>query len=300
MPLVGAAIIPTAPLLVPGVSATLPDGVAEVRQTMGEALARLEHAEFVVLVAAGEDAAGERGASGPRGKTHGIRLRLHPTSRRCGALEDNQYTARPAPCEAGAVAPSVSTELSAWTTTGELGVYEHAEASLAGFGRPDLSTRLRVASWLSNASCQQGPLPPSLTVLALLVGDHAPVVPISVASCATAHFLAASGAAIATSLSGRGVLLAAGDLSAGLGERSPRYRVEGAPAWDEAVVAAVDAQRPERLAALGPAEARRVAALGWAPIVVAQAACMAAGLRLRVKHYSAPRGVGYLVAATDA
>ncbi|MGH8895840.1 MAG: hypothetical protein ACRDZ4_02160, partial [Egibacteraceae bacterium] len=252
------------------------------------------------------------------------RVRLHPTSRRCGALEDNQDTARSAPCEAGSTppgpskssgasprtpsqrsgasprTPSQSTELSAWTTTGEPGVYEHAEASLAGFGRPDLSTRLRVAGWLSDTPCRQRPLPPSLTVLALLVGDRAPIVPISVASCATAHFLAASGAAIATSLPGRGALLAAGDLSAGLDERSPRYRVEGAPAWDEAVVAAVDAQRPERLAALGPAEARRVAALGWGPIVVAQAACMAAGLRLRAKHYSAPRGVGYLVAATDA
>ncbi|MGH8899783.1 MAG: hypothetical protein ACRDZ4_22805, partial [Egibacteraceae bacterium] len=108
MPLLGAAIIPTAPLLVPGVSVTLPDGVAEVRQTMGEALARLEHAEFVVLVAAGEDAAGGRGASGPRGKTRGIRVRLHPTSRRCGALEDNQDTARSAPCEAGSTPPGPS------------------------------------------------------------------------------------------------------------------------------------------------------------------------------------------------
>lgn len=49
--------------------------------------------------------------SSPRRKTRDIRLRLHPASRRCGSLEDNQYTARPAPCDTGA-----HTELSAWTT----------------------------------------------------------------------------------------------------------------------------------------------------------------------------------------
>jgi hypothetical protein len=235
VPLVRAAIIPAAPLLVPGMSATLPDNVAEVCRAMDDALTRLATAECAVLVAVAD----------------------------------------------------------------KPGVYDHAEASLAGFGRPDLATCLRVASWQPEAPRRQGPLPPGLAVLALLLGDRAPVVPISVNARATAHCLAASGAAIASSLPGQGVLLAAGDLSAGLGERSPRFQVEGAAAWDKAVVAAVDAQRPEQLAALGPAEAHRVAALSWAPIVVAQAACIAAGLRLRVSHYSAPRGVGYLVARTE-
>jgi hypothetical protein len=228
-------IIPTAPLLVPGMSATLPGGVAEVRQAVNTALAHLKHAELVLLIAAGEP-----------------------------------------------------------------GTYEHAEASLAGFGRPDLAIRLRPTERRTETRRRQGPLPPGLTVLALLLGDRAPAVPISVDAGAPAHRLATDGAAIATILHERAVLLAAGDLSAGLGERSPCYRIEGAVTWDKAVVAAVDAQQPERLAVLGPAEARRIAALGWAPIVVAQAACIAASLRLRTMHYSAPRGVGYLVAATDA
>ncbi|MGH8904023.1 MAG: hypothetical protein ACRDYA_20680 [Egibacteraceae bacterium] len=234
MPLVGAAVIPTAPLLVPGVSATLPDGLAEVHRAMAGALARLEHVQLAVLVAAGEG-----------------------------------------------------------------GIYEGAEASLAGFGRPDLAVSLRAAEWPNDAARQAGPLPPGLAVLALLLGGRAPVVPISVDADATADRLTGHGASIATSLPGRGVLVAAGDLSAGLDERSPRHRVEGAVAWDDAVVGAVDAQLPEQLAALGPAEARRAAALGWAPIVVAQAACITAGLRLRARHYSAPRGVGYLIATTD-
>jgi hypothetical protein len=234
--LVGAAIIPTAPLLVPGVSTALPNGIAEVRRAMNDALMRLDHAELALLVAAGEP-----------------------------------------------------------------GTYRNAEASLAGFGRPDLAISLRAAEWWAEPPpLQQGPLPPGLAVLALLFGNRTPVIPISVDACSPTHRLASSGAATATKCQERAVLLAAGDLSAGLDERSPRHRVEGAVAWDKAVVAAVDTQQPERLAALGPAEARRVAALGWAPIVVAQAACMAAGLRLRVRHYSAPRGVGYLIAMTDA
>lgn len=237
VPLIGAAIIPTAPLLVPGVSATLPPGVAEVRRAMDDALAGLGHAGMAILVAAGEP-----------------------------------------------------------------GVYERAEASLAGFGRPDLAASLRTPEWRSETPRRQGPLPPGLAVLALLFGDRAPILPMTVDAGATAGRLAADGATAATaaSLHERTILVAAGDLSASLDERSPRYRVVGAVAWDQAMAAAVDGQQPERLAALGPAEARRVAALGWAPIVVAQAACATAGLRLRTRHYSAARGVGYLIAATDA
>lgn len=252
MPLVGATIIPTAPLLVPGVSARLPDGVAEVRAAVKAALERLERAEIAVLIAAGEGATGATGAAGAaRGQG----------------------------------------------STGEGGADEHAGASLAGFGYPGIAARVRVVGWLTETR-RYDPLPPGLAVLALLLGDHAPVAPINVNAHATAERLATLGAAIAARPRERAILLAAGDLSAGLHERSPRYRVEGAVAWDEMMVAAIEAQRPERLAALGPAEARRVAALGWAPIVVAQAACMAAGLRLRTRHYSAPRGVGYLIAAT--
>lgn len=239
MPLVGAAIIPTAPLLVPGVSATLPDGVAEVRTAVDAALRDLPRAETVVLLAA---------ASEP-------------------------------------------------------GVYEKAEASLAGFGRPDLAASVPVADaeGLSGPHRRDGPLPPGLAVLALLFGERAPVVPIAVDAQASARMLAARGAAIAGGSNARRiVVLAAGDLSAGLDERSPRYHIEGAVAWDERAVVAISDHDPDALAALGPDEARRVGALGWAPMVVVQAACVQAGLSLEVRRYSAPRGVGYLVAGVRA
>ncbi|MGH8896876.1 MAG: nitrate/nitrite transporter NrtS [Egibacteraceae bacterium] len=51
--------------------------------------------------------------SGPRGKTRGIRAQSIPPR---GVAEDNQHTARPAPCETGAAARSRRTELPAWTT----------------------------------------------------------------------------------------------------------------------------------------------------------------------------------------
>jgi hypothetical protein len=131
-------------------------------------------------------------------------------------------------------------------------------------------------------------------VLALLLNLPVPVLPVAVDPGSEAPALAALGRELADD-SRRAVLLAAGDGSAGLGERSPRWRIEGAAAWDAALVAAVAAHDEAALAVLGPQEARRVWALGWAPIVVATAA---AG-RWRVCSYSAPRGVGYLVATGE-
>jgi hypothetical protein len=218
------AIVPAAPLLVPGVSARLPDGLEPVRAATEAALEGLPEAETAVLLAAGEPA----------------------------------------------------------------GEYAEAEASLAGFGRPDIAVGLKTAE---DRRGHRGPLPPGLAVLALLVG-HEPVTPTALDAGATAGVLSEHAGALARDPR-RIVVLAAGDLSAGLDERSPRFRVEGAQAWDHALVTAVRQGDTGVLAALGPAGARRVAALGWAPIVVAQAAC---GGPLRVLHYSAPRGVGYLVA----
>jgi hypothetical protein len=225
VPVVGTAIIPTAPLLVPGVGATVSGGLREVCAAVDAVLGDLPEADAAVLLAAS-----------------------HP-----------------------------------------VGLYAHAEASLAGFGRPDLAISLNVADAQHG---NPGPLPSGLAVLALLLGNRAPVMPIALDAGASAAVLRERAVAF-TRDPRRLVVLAAGDLSAGLDERSPRFRIEGAVAWDEALVTAVEQGDGDRLASLGPAEARRVVALGWASIVVAHAACDGT---LRVVHYAAPHGVGYLVA----
>ena len=94
----------------------------------------------------------------------------------------------------------------------------------------------------------------------------------------------------------RVLVVAAGDLSSGLTERSPRYAVPGAQDWDDRVVACVDGGRLDGIAALGPEEAERVGAVGWAPVVVLHGCLARAKVGMVVRHYSAPRGVGYLVA----
>ncbi|MGH8909310.1 MAG: hypothetical protein ACRD0K_23155 [Egibacteraceae bacterium] len=174
-----------------------------------------------------------------------------------------------------------------------VGIYARAEASLAGFGRPDLAITLRVAD---AAQGRNGPLTPGLAVLALLLGDRWPVTPIALDPAATADVLQAQGAALAADPR-RLVVVASGDLSAGLDEGSPRFRIDGAVAWNEALVAAVEHDDADGLGRLGPADALRVAALGWASTVAAQAAW---GGPLRVVRYCAPRGVGYLVATGGA
>ena len=222
--LVGGAIVPAAPLLVPGVSATLPDGVGPVRGAVDGVIAGLPDADVTVVVAASAPA----------------------------------------------------------------GAYRADAASLAGFGRPDLARPLPPIG----PQGHRGPLPPALAVLALLARDAVPLLPFAVDPDVTAGQLTAHGAALASD-SRRVVVIAAGDCSAALEERSPRYAIDGAVTWDEEIVAAVAAEDPAALARLGPDEARRVAALGWAPMVVARAAL---GRPFRVRHYSAPCGVGYLVA----
>ena len=218
-------------MLVPGMSATLPDGVGQVRDAVEAALraAAGQDADLTILVAAGAPA----------------------------------------------------------------GAYASAEANMRGFGRPDLARTYRTAS----ADGHAGPLPPGLAVLALLLDPATRLVlPLAVDPGSSAEGLEAVGAQLA-SRPGRSVVIAAGDCSAGLDERSPRWRIDGAAAWDRQLVAAVAAGDRESLAMLGPEEAWRVVALGWAPIVVAQAAI---GGPFRVRSYSAPRGVGYLVAEAIA
>lgn len=241
--LLGTVVLPSAPLLVPGVSAVVPDGVAAVGRAAAAALSGMPPAEVAVLV-----------AGGPQALLH-----------------------------------------------------DRAEASMAGVGRPDLARTHPVDSAvldrLSAAAqyplARGGALPLGLAVLALLAGRRTRLVPVSVPAGAAFEALSAVGAGIAKAAADTGadtILVVAGDLSAGLDERSPLHVVDGAAAFDAAVLDAVDGASLERIAALGPREAARVGALGWAPLAVLHGAAAAAGIRLRRRLYAAPRGVGYLVA----
>jgi hypothetical protein len=241
--LVGAAIIPTAPVLVPGVSGTPPAGIAKVADAVEACLERFADHDLVVLLGVGQ--------------------------------------------------------------TG--GVYDRACADLAPIGRPDIADEAPVAAETAEqimartgyGRCRGDPLPLSLTVLLLLVGTSRPVLPLAVPPTAGFDALAAVGTGIAEAISVQGrraVVVAAGDLSAGLTERSPLHRIAGARDWDDRVRDVVDSGRLDGLARLGPAEARRVGALGWCPLAVLHGCVARAKVGMVLRHYSAPRGVGYLVA----
>ena len=238
----GAAVLPTAPLLLPGVSATLPDGIPKVCDAIDAAVEALPASDVIVLVAAGEPA-----------------------------------------------------------------VYEEAAASLHGIGRPDITVEAAVdteaAARLSEElgyPLSTEPLPLDLSALALHIGGVAPVVPLTVPAAGTFGDLSDVGAAITRTFADPGVratVVVAGDLSSGLTEKSPLHLVSGAIFFDEQAVAAVDSGRLGGLARIGPEEALRVGARAWAPLVVLHGVTAGAKLGMVVRHYSAPRGVGYLVAS---
>lgn len=240
--IVGAAVLPTAPLLVPGASGTLPDGVAAVCESIEAALDRLPDHDVVVLIA--------------------------------GAARG--------------------------------GVFDTAAASLAGIGRADItqdgkvepSVVERLSGLVQYPLLRGGELPLGLAVLALLVGNARPLVPLAVPLGAAFVALQAVGVGVAEACDAglRAVVVAAGDLSAGLTERSPLYLVDGARDFDAQLVDAVDSGRLDGLRRLGPAEAQRVGAVGWAPMAVLHGALARAKLGIVRRGYSAPRGVGYLIA----
>ena len=140
-------------------------------------------------------------------------------------------------------------------------------------------------------------VPAAAAVLALQVGGPWPVCWVQVPRGVTFAALAGLGEELVErSMAERYVVVAQGDLSAGLRADSPRPGIPGAAMWDEQAVGAIDASRLEALAKLGPEEAARVHALGWAPLATLAGICRAARLATVVRHYSAPRGVGYVVA----
>ena len=205
-----------------------------------------------------------------------------------------------------ATAPAAPSPLAA-AGEPQAGVHQAARASLAGLGRPDLATDLPVPAATAGAIAaatglprRRGPLPVDLAVLALRLDPPRPVVPVAVDANTDGAALVALGQRIAEALADYdtpAALVAAGEGSAALSERAPRHHVDGADAWQEQYVAAWQDGDAQAIAALGPGEAARVHARGWAPATVTAAAAVGAGLEPSLCHHAAPRGVGYVVAA---
>lgn len=246
--LVGAAILLSAPVLVPGVSARLPDGAGAVCEAIDAVVEGLPSWDTAVLVAAA------------------------PHSRHS--------------------APEL---------------HDVTQASLNGVGRPDITHPVRtdhdvterVARLSQYAVRRAERLPLGVATLALLLGDSRRTVAISVPPSADFEALAAVGTGVAEvvgeseSPARRAAVVGAGDLSVGLsGETTgPDSRQ-----WDNRLVEGVDGGRLDGLAGLGPEEATRAGAAGWAPLAVLHGATARAKLGLARRRYSAPCGVGYLVA----
>lgn len=246
---VGAAAIPTAPLLVPGASPGMPEEVRveveRLRDLTLKTLAELPDGDAYVLVA-----------------------------------------------------------------SGDRGIQDRALASLAPLGLRDLEVELPVAadlieelSRLTQYPMFRGdPLGTAHSVMGLLLRaarGRVEVLPVNVPSGSDFDVLVTVGASIAEAAddAGRTVsVICQADLSAALHESSPRYLVDGAREWDDAVLDAVRDRRLRDLRELGPDEAARVEAQGWAPMAVLHGVCASAHLLIDGLGYGAPRGVGQLVA----
>ncbi len=187
-------------------------------------------------------------------------------------------------------------------------------ADLAGYGHPQVRSDVpvdrellaAVATRTSTPRVRADVLTGDLAVLALQVAAARPelaVLPVTVAVGAAPGSLGGLAAGLSSAVDRtqrRVAVLAAGDLSASRTTDSPGYLAEGAVAWDEAAVAALRGGDTAAFEALGPREARRVAARGWAPLAVALQVARAAELRFEQVRFAAPRGVGQLVASTAA
>ncbi|TVR35803.1 MAG: hypothetical protein EA388_06040 [Nitriliruptor sp.] len=192
-------------------------------------------------------------------------------------------------------------------------VIDAPRASLASYGLPDVTTKVTVDEALIAAVSARGQAPrvrsDSLTgdaaVFALLLADARPglaLAPVTVprrasaASAAGLHGIAMGLARAVASVERDVAVIAAGDLAATLDTTSPGYLVEGAIDWDERLVAAVRAGDPLAAGDLGPEEAGRVQARGWASTTVALTLAQGTGWRFRDVTYLAPKGVGQIVA----
>lgn len=240
--LVGAAAVPSAPILVPDICPTPPTEVQPFVRAVRAAVDRLPDADVAVVVAAGDR-----------------------------------------------------------------GVHDRAVVDLAGLGTPQvtavwpvdtgaLSTVARVTQLPQRRST---PLPLGLACLSLQLDGRWPLVPVTVPADASWEALVAMGAGVVGGLGQAGmraVMIVASDGSAGLSPNAPRAQIEGAWAWQEQLVASIDEQALARLQRLGPDEAARVVATGWAPLATLYGATARGRLGMVLRRHGAPRGVGYLVA----
>jgi hypothetical protein len=205
--------------------------------------------------------------------------------------------------------PLVGADVVVLLAGGEQGVlHDRAAASLRPFGLAGTERELPVDTDLLAAVAARGRYPRGRTdqltgdlgVLALLcdqAGLTGPVLPVEVPASASGEALAAmaSGLRGAAEAAGRDVaLVVGGDLSAGLHTSSPAYRIDGAEAFDRRAVAALETADHAALVALGPDEAGRVQARGWAGLVVADSLAIG-GPEARSVRYSTVRGVGQVV-----
>lgn len=189
---------------------------------------------------------------------------------------------------------------------GHPALHDTVTADMAGLGYPNVRRNLdpcpaaiTALSRLTQYPRVRRPrLPLDLGSLALLIDRSEPVVALEVSATAEYPVLSAVGASVVTALGDAGLkgnIVAAGDLSAGLHDGAPLAAIPGAPEWDARMVELHSRGRPKELGELGPAEAARVGAHGWAPLCVLQGASACAGMTLTVRRYSAPRGAGYLM-----
>jgi hypothetical protein len=192
--------------------------------------------------------------------------------------------------------------------SGKRGIYDRGQATLAPLGADHARISLPIAqpviehlSRLTQYPMFRGDtLDVETSVLALAVHavrGEVPILPVSVPRAADFDVLVSIGASIreAVGQAGMGVaVICASDLSAGLDGSSPAGRIEGARAWDDQVVEACRAGDLAGLRDLGPDEASRVQAHGWASLAVFHGVC-AGRLRVECLGYEAPRGVGYVV-----
>jgi len=189
-------------------------------------------------------------------------------------------------------------------------VIDAPQASLASYGLPDVTTRVTIDEALIAAVSAHGQAPrvrsDSLTgdaaVLALLLAGVQPglaLAPVTVPRRASATGLDGIAMGLVRSVASveRDIaVIAAGDLAATLDTTSPGYLVEGASNWDARLVAAVRAGDQQAAGHLGPDEAGRVQARGWAPITVALSLAQGCDWRFGEVTYLAPKGVGQIVA----
>lgn len=239
--LAGAASLPSAPLLVPGVGRGLGSAQQQLRASVKRVARGLPNADVLVVVAAGQPA-------------------LHDT---------------------------VTADLSGLGYPGHTRTIEACPPAIAALSKLTQYPRVR-----------RSRLPLDLATLTLLVDRNEPVVALEVSASAEYSVLSAVGISVVQALQDSELtanVIAAGDLSAGLNAKAPLAERPGAIEWNAAVVELFSAGEGERLAALGPNEAMRVGARGWAPLCVLHGAAVSAGLDLAVRRYAASRGVGYLV-----